>query len=305
MPGAAQVTNGGTSQITSYATFLGSLPVQVWDTPGLDEELDGHHLRHKIKDWLHLVSSSHCKKDLETERPYLMVPAIQVVWCMHVGEITDPVTWQQFRAIYEECCCQGVITIVLINQVPMGAGSDWEVPCEIQLHRLGLSVGPVLMSVRSHGGVSSPEHEDDVKALSHLIRQHHDASQNLPGGFTLKLDFGHPRGLCVPPSDPIKNSELFFRCGWVAIHPESMCNCIVRYSDLPSHLRLCHGIGGISHQRVTCRWEDCNQSMRRDSILRHVGSVHLQITWYTCTSCWRQFSHLDTLLAHIRRQHGI
>lgn len=196
MPGAAQVTNGGASQITSYATFLGSLPVQVWDTPGLDEELDGHHLRNKIKDWLHLVSSSHCKKDLETERPYLMVPlAIQVVWCIRVGEITDPVAWQQFRAIYEECRCQGVITIVLINQVPMEAESDWEVPCENQLQRLGLSVGPgLLISVRSHDGVSSPEHKDDVRALSHLIRQH-ARSQNLPGGFTHKLDFGHPRGV--------------------------------------------------------------------------------------------------------------
>ena len=194
LPGAAQVTNGGTSQIASYATLLGSLPVQVWDTPGLDKELDGDRVRDKINDWLHLVSSSHCEHDLETDRPHLNVPIIQVVWCMHVGEITDPVAWQQFRAIYEECHRPGVTSMVLVNKVPMESASDWEVQCKTQLQRSGLSAdSSLLKSVRTHRGVSSPEYEDDFETLSQHFCQHALRIQNPKGDFTLDLD--HPHGV--------------------------------------------------------------------------------------------------------------
>ena len=189
-PGAAQVTNGSTSQTISYATLLESLPVQIWDTPGLHKTLDDHYARDKINDWLLRVSSSHRKHDQATDRPYPNIPGAQVVWCMHAGEISDPVAWQQFWAIYEECRRQGVILMVLINQVPTQSPNDWEVQCENQLQRLGLSHGSVpLKSMRSHQGTSSSEYKDDSQALSQFIRQH--ALQNLRGNPTLDIDYPH------------------------------------------------------------------------------------------------------------------
>ena len=189
-PGAAQVTNGSTSQTISYATLLESLPVQIWDTPGLDKALDGHYVRDKIIDWLLQVSFSHCKHDPATERPYLNVPSAQVVWCMDAGEISDPIAWEQFRAIYEECGRQGVFSMVLIDQVPTQSPSDWEVQCENQLRRLGLSRDSVLLkSMWSHQGVSSPEYTDDSRTLCQLIRRH--ALQNLRGKLTPDLDYPH------------------------------------------------------------------------------------------------------------------
>ena len=183
-PGAAQVTNGDTSQTISYATLLESLIVQIWDTPGLDEALDGRYVRDKVNDWVLQVSLSHRKHDLAIDHPYLNVPNTQVVWCMDAEEISDPVSWQQFWIIYEECRHQGVISTVLINQVPTQSPSDWEVQCETQLQRLGLSGGSVpLRSMRSHRGVSSPEYKDDSQALSQLIRQH--ALQNVRDNPTL------------------------------------------------------------------------------------------------------------------------
>ena len=79
--------------------------------------------------------------------------------------------------------------MVLINQVPTQSPSDWEVQCENQLQQLGLSGGSVLLKcMRSHRGVSSPEYEDDSKALSKLIRQN-----VLIGNFT--LGFGDLHGV--------------------------------------------------------------------------------------------------------------
>jgi hypothetical protein len=187
LPGATQVTNGSTSQITSHATLLESLPVQIWDTPGLDKALDSHYVKDNINDWLLQVSSSHYKHDRATDRSYLnLLPSVQVVWCMHAEEISDLVAWQQFGAIYEECRRQGVISMVLINQMPTQSPSDWEVQCENQLQQLGLSGGSVLLkSMRNRWGVSSPEYEDDSEALYQLIRQR--ALQNL----TFDLDDLH------------------------------------------------------------------------------------------------------------------
>ena len=188
LPGTAQATNGSTSQIISYATLLESLPVQIWDTPGLDNALDGHYVRDKISDWLLQVSYSHCS-------PYLGAPSVQVVWCMDAGEISDPVAWQHFWIIYEECRRRGVILMVLINQVPTQSPSNWEVQCENQLQRFGLSGDSVLLkSMRSHRGVSSAGYKDDSQALCQLIRQH--ALQSLGGSLTLGLD--HPYGVDAP-----------------------------------------------------------------------------------------------------------
>ena len=193
--GVTQATNGSTSQITSHATLLESLPVQIWDTPGLCNALDGHYVKDKINNWiLQVLASSRCGHDPEIDHPYFSVSIVQVVWCMHAADISDPDLWQQFRAIYEECRRQGVISIVLVNQVPTPSPSDWEVQCENQLQKLGLSGGPVLLkSMRSHRGVPSPEYEDDSRALRQFIRQY--AVQNLGANFT--LDLGHPSPLWV------------------------------------------------------------------------------------------------------------
>ena len=80
--------------------------------------------------------------------------------------------------------------MVVINKVPMESASNWEVQCKNQLQQLGLSVGSsLLVGVRSHSRVSSPEYEDDFKALRQLIRQ--CGLQSLTGDFTLRLDYSH------------------------------------------------------------------------------------------------------------------
>lgn len=193
-PGAAQVTNGfggSTLRTTSYATLLESLPIQIWDTPGFDKALDTLHVRAKINGWLLQVLSSHCKENSETTSyPNELAPT-EVVWCMDAADINDPTAWQQFWAIHEECHRRrGVVSKIVINQVPTQSPSDWEVQCENQLQALGLSAGSVLLkSVRSHQGVTSSEYKDDSVALGQLIRQ--QALQHLPVGH--RLD--HPHGV--------------------------------------------------------------------------------------------------------------
>ena len=294
LPGAAQVINGSTSQITSYATLLESLPVQIWDTPGLDKALDGRYVRDKVNHWLLQVSSSHCEYNWATDHPYLNLPSVQVVWCMHAEEISDPVAWQQFGAIYEECGRQGVIPMVLINQVPTQSPSDWEVQCENQLQQLGGSV--LLQSMRSHRGVSSPEYKDGSQALSKLIRQH--AVQNLRADITLdRVPFQVRRQYAN------RRFDLYIRCGWVS-ESESTCFCIVRRSDLMKHLRLCHG---VTNSTVTCRWggDHCNEIMQRGSVIRHIRLLHLYEGFSVCTVCGKKFSRQNGLYTHMKYSHGL
>ena len=295
-PGAAQATNTSISQTTSYATLLESLPVQIWDSPGLDKALDGHYVD-KINNWFLQVSSSRGEHP-ETYRPSRNIPSAQVVWCMDAGEISDPVAWQQFGVIYGACRRQEVFSMVLVNQVPTQSPSDWETQCENQLQRLGLSGGPVLLkSMRNHRGVSSPEYKDDSQALCQLIRQH--ALQNLRVDLTLDRV-----SLQVRPLAQVANTRfgLYFRCGWVS-ESEATCICIVRRSDLIKHLRLCHGV--ITDFTATCHWGDCNESMPRGSISRHIGMRHLNEGHSVCTICGVKFSRRDGLHAHMKRRHGI
>ena len=297
-PGAARVTNASISQTTSFATFLESLPVQIWDTPGLDKALDGHYVSVQINDWLLQVSSSHGKLVPTIDHPYLNIPSAQVVWCMDAGEISDPVAWQQFGVIYEECCRQGVFSMVLVNRVPTQSPSDWEVQCENQLQRLGLSGGSVLLkSMRNHRGVSSPEYKDDSQALCQLIRQH--ALQNLRVDLTLDRV-----SLQVRPLAQVANRrfDLYFRCGWVS-KSENICICIIRRSDLIKHLRLCHGV--TTDFTVTCHWGGCNQSMARGNIGRHIRMRHLNEGRSVCTVCGKVFSRRDGLHRHMIFAHDI
>ena len=309
-PRAAQVTDRSTSQITSYATLFGPFLLQIWDTPGFDNAQDGHYVKGKINDWLLHVSPSYCKDDLEADHPYLNTPIARVVWCMHAGELSDLDAWQQFRAIYEECHGRSrVISMILINQVSTQSPSDWEVQCENQLERLGLSAGSIhLKSVRSHRGVSSPEYEDGCHALSQLILPHGVDTFQPNIVRTNCISFRVPPLTWYPKAKAQINC-FSFRCEWVTIHPESICNGTVLFfgiADLHKHLRLCHGsqVYGPRGKVVACHWGDCNQNMQSENIPRHIRERHLRYR-AICPICSRAFSRADVLYAHMRRQHGI
>ena len=298
-PGAAQLTNGSTSQTISYATLLESLPVQIWDTPNLDKALDGHSVRDKINVWLLQVSLSHRRHSPATDRPSPNVLSAQVVWCMDAGEISDPVAWEQYWAIYEECRRQGVVSMVLVNQLHTESPSNWEVQCESQLQRFGLSRGSVLLkSMRNHQGVSSPEYKDDSQALSQLIRQR--ALQNLGANSMIGRVSLRVRTLLQYAN---RRFDLYFRCGWVS-KTESMatCICIIRRSDLIKHLRLCHD---VADSTVTCEWRRCGESMPRGSISRHIRMVHLNEGLSICTVCGARFSRRFGLYHHLKYAHDI
>ncbi|KAF8127010.1 hypothetical protein EV363DRAFT_502393 [Boletus edulis] len=187
--------------------------------------------------------------------------------------------------------------MVLINQVSVQSPGNWEVQCQDQLQMLGLSASSVLLkSVRRHWEVSSPEYEDDAQTLIRLIRQH--ALQNHRDILTLNLD--HGVGILTPSPDG--GLVTSFRCGWVtvlSVHSESICNCIVRQSDLLKHLRRCHGIGGPDKAFVICRWGGCNKHMLRQSLVRHVRGLHLWLR-YVCSDCLKSFSRPDTLQTHMK-----
>ena len=65
----------------------------------------------------------------------------------------------------------------------------------------------------------------------------------------------------------------------MTIHPgaESICNRLVRQSDLSKHLKLCHGIQSLFKfsAEFTCQWKDCNESLIRKIFIHHILTVHL------------------------------
>ncbi|KAF8418369.1 hypothetical protein L210DRAFT_791048, partial [Boletus edulis BED1] len=56
-----------------------------------------------------------------------------------------------------------------------------------------------------------------------------------------------------------------------------------------------HGLGGNSKERIACPWRHCHsRPMQRQSLIRHVSSVHVPLMAWTCPQCSRTFSRSGT-----------
>ena len=91
-------------------------------------------------------------------------------------------------------------------------------------------------------------------------------------------------------------------CGWVT--GQAICSSLVRFSDLPEHLRFCHGAVGPDRTNLVCRWVHCFAEMKEESLMRHVIEKHLEVR-HACPHCPEQFTRLYTMQNHINKKHSV
>ncbi|KAF8437663.1 hypothetical protein L210DRAFT_876958, partial [Boletus edulis BED1] len=61
------------------------------------------------------------------------------------------------------------------------------------------------------------------------------------------------------------------------------------------HIRNEHALrGGNGRQRVECPWRDCSRHLQRQSVVRHILSIHLRLSTWLCPRCSRAFSRRGT-----------
>ncbi|KAN0073853.1 hypothetical protein V8E55_012107 [Tylopilus felleus] len=62
-----------------------------------------------------------------------------------------------------------------------------------------------------------------------------------------------------------------------------------------THLRNDHALGGDSKEMVTCFWGDCHsRPVQRQSLVRHILSVHLRLLNWTCPICSKTLARKGT-----------
>ncbi|KAG2104088.1 uncharacterized protein F5147DRAFT_705021 [Suillus discolor] len=81
------------------------------------------------------------------------------------------------------------------------------------------------------------------------------------------------------------------------------CGAYTSVSDLSRHLSM-HGVNGPAKSVISCAWGDCGRApMKRESIVRHVEEVHLQVK-YLCDQCSASFSRKSTRNGHVFKSHS-
>ncbi|KAG9312316.1 hypothetical protein JVU11DRAFT_7630 [Chiua virens] len=87
----------------------------------------------------------------------------------------------------------------------------------------------------------------------------------------------YPTGThAIPTSSPSLSgiSPRETVCQWV-VGDGILCERWVTYKDVPDHLAT-HGVIKLPHDHlVSCKWSGCGQTMKRESIARHVRERHL------------------------------
>lgn len=87
-------------------------------------------------------------------------------------------------------------------------------------------------------------------------------------------------------------------CGWVV--EDRPCGIPVLGDQFSMHLRDYHGVTGADKIRMRCCWVRCGTSMNKESMVRHVEEMHLQLR-YTCTLCGEGFSRRSTMTSHFKK----
>lgn len=91
------------------------------------------------------------------------------------------------------------------------------------------------------------------------------------------------------------------RCQWEVDH--SPCHLWISgdKSSINAHIQKWHGgkPGGEKLQ-VNCRWPACGKTMLKESIARHIVTIHLGQTW-ECQGCGKEISRNDSYMQHAAR----
>lgn len=89
-------------------------------------------------------------------------------------------------------------------------------------------------------------------------------------------------------------------CGWVV--GGEACSDVLFPREFSGHLRE-HGVTGDDNAKMSCCWVGCDADpMNRESMLRHVVEVHLELR-IECPDCGQTFTRRTTLNNHRRREH--
>ncbi|KAJ8584899.1 hypothetical protein M405DRAFT_826034 [Rhizopogon salebrosus TDB-379] len=87
-----------------------------------------------------------------------------------------------------------------------------------------------------------------------------------------------------------------FTCQWIG--PFGLpCNHIFSGRGTSTHLLERHVIRGPDDMPVRCAWIGCSEEVKKESICRHVQSIHLFIV-YPCDTCGQSFSREYALNKH-------
>lgn len=87
------------------------------------------------------------------------------------------------------------------------------------------------------------------------------------------------------------------RCRW-----DGGCLSVltVDRSEVMKHLQLLHGVkSGGDKDKMPCHWDGCGKEMQKESISRHIVTVHLSDKM-KCGSCGKQFTRSDSKLRHLK-----
>lgn len=87
------------------------------------------------------------------------------------------------------------------------------------------------------------------------------------------------------------------RCRW-----DGGCLSVltVDRSEVMKHLQLHHNVkSGGDKDKMLCHWDSCGKEMQKESISRHIVTVHLSDKT-KCGSCGKQFTRSDSKLRHLK-----
>jgi len=93
-----------------------------------------------------------------------------------------------------------------------------------------------------------------------------------------------------------------YPCQWWTGH--GVCNALVQCCGFSDHLRFYHGVAGSEKAQVECCWGGCSSVMRKESLMRHLNEIHLEVK-VACHICGEQFTRSHTLKGHLRREHSM
>lgn len=112
----------------------------------------------------------------------------------------------------------------------------------------------------------------------------------------------------IPPAAPeqsiLPNPEFYYHsCRWMS---GPQCDGLApgRNREMGEHLRVFHRFIGHERDTVQCEWENCDKTMQRMNVPRHIVSRHL-LAAASCRFCGKRFSRPDVVARHERTCSGL
>ena len=158
------------------------------------------------------------------------------------------------------------------------------------------SLHPLTLSESSSYSALMPSTHSPVK---------HVSASRFPSRPTAARSLRHTPYPIDPDSTRRTRSASFpyvYECQW--LNGTIPCGIMVTGTKkaIAKHLQDAHAIRiKANRTEVVCQWDDCQKSMRRESIARHILAVHNQDK-VPCPSCGSRFARKDSLQRHQRSQ---